>query len=124
MAHNSQNNFIFHFTFYIFHFSLVKVGLLVELIVLILPMAHNSQQKPPRLDLTNNSTQLNTIALIFGRYMSGSNSVMFTSDFYQLISENDFYIDRTQHCTQSTRRCCPYEVFASTSFWISACSLT
>jgi len=69
MAHNSQNNFIFHFTFYIFHFSLVKVGLLVELIVLILPMAHNSQQKPPRLDLTNNSTQLNTIALIFGRYI-------------------------------------------------------
>ncbi|GEM_PF-3537126 len=91
MAHISQKKSFF------LHFSLAfKVGLLVEMIGLILPMAHNSQQKPPRLDLTNNSTQLNTIALIFGRYMSGSNSVMFTSDFYQLISENDFYIDRTQ----------------------------
>jgi len=64
MAHISQKKSFF------LHFSLAfKVGLLVEMIGLILPMAHNSQQKPPRLDLTNNSTQLNTIALIFGRYI-------------------------------------------------------
>ncbi|OQY54807.1 MAG: hypothetical protein DRR08_16755 [Candidatus Parabeggiatoa sp. nov. 2] len=41
-AHNSQNNSIFHFSFFIY-----KVGQLVEMKGLILPMAHNSQKVFP-----------------------------------------------------------------------------
>ncbi len=88
IANGPQFSKQFHFSFFILHFSLAfKVGQLVEMIGLILPMAHISKKNrqgfrkeviryarstldvckktPRRLDLTNLSTQIKAINRIY-----------------------------------------------------------